>query len=190
MKRFLVLLTLLSVLAILTACSSEPSLVLTDKKVDIVNDKAKTGSMTLQQGEDAGKEIVATSLYYTFHITNEGKKNVGAETKGKGLSVKIVPNENLIVISNEIMGFNLFDPSDYDELGMGHGYSYVGTIDPNETGEFIVSYDLGYEEESQEVRLAPSKEQLEKLKNNAFEATLLIMLGDEEIARYDLSETE
>ncbi len=188
MKRFIVLLTLISVIAILTACSSEPSLVLTDKKVDIVKDKAKTGSMILQQGEKAGKEIVPTSLYYTFYIKNEGTKNVGDEAKGKGLSVKIEPNESLVATSNEIMGFNIFDSSDYDDKGMELGYSYIGTIESNKTGEFIIYYNLGYEEESEEVRLAPSKEQLEKLKNNALEATLIVRLGDEEIARFDLGE--
>ena len=188
MKRLTVLLTLLAVIVILTACSSEPSLVLTDKKVDIVNDKAKTGSMILQHGENAGQEIVPTSLYYTFTIKNEGNKDVGDETKGKGLSVKIELNEKLIAISKEVVGFNLFDASDYDEIGMRHGYSYIGTIEPNKVGEFVVHYELGHEEVSKEVRLVPSKEKLEKLKNNALEATLLVLLGDEEVARFDLSE--
>ena len=51
MKRFMALLTLISVIAILTACSSESSLELTNKKVEIIDDKERLGSMILQQGE-------------------------------------------------------------------------------------------------------------------------------------------
>lgn len=190
MKRFIVLLTFISVIAVLSACLTKISLELIDTEVDIISDKNKVGSTILQEGEKKGKEVVPTSLYYTFSIKNEGNKKIGDINKGEGLSVKIEPNEKLLTTSDEVMGFNIFEPADYDEKGMGYGYSFVGIIEPNETGEFTIYYDLGFEEESTEVRLAPSKEQLDKLKDNALEATLIVLLEDEEIARFNLSENK
>ena len=118
MKRFIVLLTVISVIAILTACSSEPSLEITNKKVEIINDKDKTGGMILQQGENAGKEVVPTALYYTFTIKNEGSKKLGDATKP--LAVKIEPNEKLLTVSKEVMGFNIFNPKEFDNSGLGY----------------------------------------------------------------------
>lgn len=185
MKRFIVLLTLISVIAILTACSSEPSLELINKKVDIINDKGKTGAMILQQGEKAGKEVVPTALYYTFTIKNEGSK------KTKPLIVKIEPNEKLLSVSKEVMGFNIFNPEEYNNSGLGYGGSTYGTIlEPNTEGKFILHYDLGVDEETTEALLVPSKEQLKKLEDNALEATLIVLLDNEEIARFDLNKKE
>ena len=71
MKQFSLLITLLLVvISILTACSTDPSLELVRAEADIVNDKNKTGSTILQEGDKAGKEVVPTSLYYTFSIKN------------------------------------------------------------------------------------------------------------------------
>ncbi|OCA92609.1 hypothetical protein [Pseudobacillus wudalianchiensis] len=188
MKRFIVLLTLISVIAILTACSSEPSLKLTNKKVDIINDKGKTGAMILQQGEKAGKEVVPTTLYYTFTIKNEGSKKLGDTTNL--FTVKIQPNEKLLTVSKEVMGFNIFNPKEYDNSGLGYGSSYVGILEPNTEGQFILHYDLGVDEETTEALLVPSKQQLEKLRNHALEATLIVLLDNEEIARFDLNKKE
>lgn len=188
MKRFIVLLSLISVIAILSACSSKTSLELTDKEVDIINDKDKTGSMILQQGEKAGKEVVPTALYYTFTIKNEGSKKIGDTTEP--LIVKIEPNEKLLTVSKEVMGFNIFNPKEYDNSGLGYGTSYGSILEPNTEGQYILHYDLGINEETTEALLVPSKEQLEKLKNNALEATLIVLLGNKEITRFDLSKTE
>lgn len=189
MKRFIVLLTLISVIAILTACSSEPSLELTNKKVEIINDKGKTGAMILQQGEKAGKEVVPTTLYYTFTIKNEGSKKIGDTTKP--FTVKIEPNEKLLTVSKEVMGFNIFNPKEYDNSGLGYGSSSGGGIlEPNTEGQFILHYNLGVDEETTEALPVPSKEQLEKLRNHALDATLIVLLDNEEIARFDLNKKE
>lgn len=182
------LLTLLSVLAILTACSSEPSLELTKNEVEIVKDKEKFGYMTLQQGEKAGREAVPTKLFYTFKIKNVGSKKIGDEVES--LTMKIEPNEKLVTVSEEVMGFNIFNPEGYNETGLGYGKTANGIIGPDEEGKFTLHYDLGIDIETTEALLVPSKEKLEKLKKYALDATLVVMLGDEEIARFDLSKKE
>lgn len=193
LKRFIVLLISILVIAVLNACSSKTSLDLTDKEVSIIKDKEKTGSMTLQQGEQAGKEVVATSLYYTFSIKNKGSKKIGRAIPSKpseALKVKIEPNKKLLTVSKEVMGFNIFNPTDYNNSGLGYGHSFDGVIEPNSEGKFIVYYELGINEETKEVFHTPPKEQLEKLRDNALDATLIVLSGNEEIARFDLSKKE
>ena len=199
LKRFIVLLSLISVIAVLSACSTKTSLELIEPEVDIINDKERTGSMTLQQGEKAGQEVVPTSLYYTFTIKNEGNKKIGNTTESvkekignttEGLKVKIEPNEKLLTVSNEVMGFNIFNPTEYENSGLGYGQTSIGVLEPNGEVQYVFIYELGINEETTEALLAPSKEQLDKLKTNAMEATLIVSFNDEEIARFDLSKKE
>lgn len=185
MKRFILILTIISALSVFSACSAKTSLKLIDTEVDIINDPERTGSINLQQGEKAGQEVIATSLYYTFVIKNEGSKKIGDTTKD--LTVKIEPNEKLLTATKEVMGFNIFNPTEYNGSGLGYGQSFHGVLEPNEEGQYILYYELGINEETTEVLLAPPKEQLDKLINNALEATLIVLLDNEEIARFDLS---
>lgn len=74
---------------------NKTSLELIETEVDIINDKDITGSMTLQQGEKVGQEVVPTSLYYTFTVKHEGDKKIAKTTEG--LTFKIEPNEKIIV---------------------------------------------------------------------------------------------
>ena len=185
MKRFMALLTIISVIAILTTCSSEPSLELTNKKVEIIDDKERLGSMILQQGEKAGTEAEFTALYYTFSIKNAGNRTIG--NVNEPLKAKIEPNEKLVTVSEEIMGFNIFNTEEYNETGLGYGEAVEGIIKPNAEGKFTLNYLLGINIETDEVLFVPSNEQLEKLEDNALDATLIVMLGDKEIARFDLS---
>lgn len=188
MKRFIVLLTLISVITVLSACSTKTSLELIETEVDIINDKSRTGSLALQHGKKEEQEVVATSLYYTFSIKNEGNKKNGNTTEG--LIARIEPNEKLLSVSNEVMGFNIFNPTEYDNSGLGYGQYFNGVIQPNIEGQYVLFYDLGINEETTEALLAPSKEQLDKLKTNAMEATLIVSFNNEEIARFDLSKKE
>lgn len=183
MKRYIVLLSLIIIVVVLSACSSKKAVELIDTKVDIINDKERIGSMILQTGEKEGQEVVATSLYYAFSIKNEGSKKIGHSSEG--LKIKIEPHEKLLTVSKEVMGFNIFNPAEFDNSGLGYGHSFNVT-----EGQYILHYDLSSNEETTEVLLAPSKEQLDKLKNNALEATLIVLLDNEEIARFDLSKKE
>lgn len=190
MKRFIMFLGLILLLSLLPACSSKPSLELINSSVSIINDKDKTGAIGITQGDKKGQEIVPTALYYEFMIKNVGNKKIG-DTGNKGLQVKIAPNKKLEVISKEIVGINIFIPSSYVGTGLGNGSSFTSILKPGEEGKFILYYDLGVREASPEVPLmAPSKEKLEELKDNALDASLIVLLEDTEIARFDLTKKQ
>ncbi|TDK61801.1 hypothetical protein E2K98_13015 [Bacillus salipaludis] len=187
MKRFIKLLGLISVIALFTACSSKQSLELVNSKVDIVKDKRIVGSIGITEGDKKGQELVPTALYYEFKIKNIGNQKIGG-IGGKGLQVKIEPDDKLVAISKETVGFNIFKPSSYDGTGVGYGTSFDGEIQPNKNGDFILTFELGVSEENPQVPLrVPSKEKLEKLKNNALDASLIVTLDGKEITRFDLN---
>ena len=60
-------------------------------------------------------------------------------------------------------------------------------IEPNQEGEYTFDFELGALEENPEIRMAPSSDQLDKLKNSAMDATLIVSVEDEVIARFDLN---
>ena len=184
MKRFIILLGFI----LLTACSSKPPVELVSASVDIVNDIDRVGAIGITEGEKKGQELVPTALYYEFTIKNIGNEKIG-DPANKGLDIKIEPNDDLVASSKEIIGFNIFNPSEYDASGMGYGETYESVLKLDQEGKFTFHYDLGVSEENPNVRfLVPSKEQLKKLNDNALDATLIVFFEDKEIARFDLRE--
>ncbi|CRK82963.1 hypothetical protein [Neobacillus massiliamazoniensis] len=185
MKRYIMPLGLILLFTLLTACSSKSSLELVNSKADIVNDKNKVGAIGITEGDKKGQELVPTVLYYEFEIKNNGHKKIGGI--GKGLQVKIEPSDKLVAISKETAGFNIFKPSSYDGTGVGYGTSFDGEIYPNKNGKYILTFDLGVSEENPQVPLiVPSKEKLNKLKDNALDASLIVTLDGIEITRFNL----
>lgn len=128
-----------------------------------------------------------TALYYEFTIKNIGNKKIG-DPANNGLKIKIEPNTNLVTLSQEIIGFNIFNPSEYTNSGLGYGGSYESVLKLNQEGKFTLHYLLlGVSEENTYVPvLVPSKEQLKKLNDNALDATLIVFFEKKEIARFDL----
>ncbi|MGE8207847.1 hypothetical protein ACQKP0_25620 [Heyndrickxia sp. NPDC080065] len=186
MKRFIMLFGLISLFTILTACSSKPSLELVGSKVDITNDKGKVGSIGITEGDKKGQELVPTALYYEFEIKNNGHKKIEG-ISDKGIQVKIEPNDKLVAICKETVGFNIFNPSSYNDTGVGYGTSFDGVILPNKNGTYILTFDLGVSEENPQVPLrVPSKEKLNKLKENALDASLIVTLDGKEITQFNL----
>ncbi|MBZ5751663.1 hypothetical protein [Metabacillus rhizolycopersici] len=186
LKRLVVLIGFISILTLLTACSSKPSVELVNTSVDIINDKDKLGAIGITEGDKKGQELVPTALYYEFTIKNTGNKKIG-DTGDKGLEIKIEPNDNLVVSSKEIIGFNIFNLSEYGESGLGYGYTFASILEPDQEGKYTLHFNLGVSEENPQVPfLVPSKEQLEKLNDDALDATLIVLLEDKEIARFDL----
>lgn len=184
-------------LLLLSGCSSKPSLELVSSTVDIRNDEERLGGIGITSGEKSGEIIVPTALSYDFVLKNTGKKTLGsAENPNKqtfeyddGIKVHIEPNEKLKAVSEEIMGVNIFS---FDEEGrqiaeLGTGKTGVPIIEPNQEGKYTFDFILGANEENPEIRVVPSAEQLEKLKENAMEASLIVSIEGEEIARFDLS---
>lgn len=186
MQRFIVLIGFISLLTLLNACSSKPSLEIVNTNADIINDKDRLGAIGITEGDKKGQELIPTALYYEFTIKNTGNKKIG-DIGDKGLEIQIKPNDNLVALSKEIMGFNIFNPSEYEASGMGHGHNFESILEPDQEEKYTLHYDLGVSEENPQVPfLVPSKEQLTKLNENALDAVLIVLLDDKEIARFNL----
>lgn len=170
----------------LCACTNKKSLEVVDAKVEVVTDKSITGSMELQQGKDAGKTITPTALYYCITVKNTGDLDIGSESKG--LTAQIIPNKTLIKASEDVMGFNIFVPYEYRESGLGFGYSLDPVINSGKIKEFTNYFELGYKKKTNETRQVPSNKQLEYLKENAFDATVVFYEDEKELARINLQE--
>lgn len=189
--------SIITVLILLSGCSSKPSVDLVSSTVDFSNDEGRLGGIGITSGEREGEIIVPIALSYDFVLKNTGKKTLGGTEKlnqqtfefEDGIKIFIEPNEKLKAVSEEIMGVNIFS---FDEEGrqiakLGHGQTGVPIIEPNKEGEYSLDFILGALEENPEIRLAPSSEQLEKLKEHAMDATLIVSVEGEEIARFDLN---
>ncbi|WP_179295461.1 hypothetical protein [Bacillus sp. FJAT-45350] len=67
------------------------------------------------------------------------------------------------------------------------GKTGLPILEPYQEGKYTLDFTLGALEENPDVRLAPTPEQLEKLKEHAMDASLIVSIEGEEIARFDLS---
>ena len=159
---------------------------LTSTSAEIIKNKEKTGSIITVDDEQNTVELVPTSLYYEFTIKNIGNTKIN-DLENTDLDITIQPHDSLIESSNEIIGFNIFDPDEYDLTGLGYGHSFASSIETGEEEIFTLHYDIGVDEETPDVSiLVPSQEELEALTEHALDATLIISLEDEEIARFDM----
>ncbi|MGG0413358.1 hypothetical protein [Peribacillus simplex] len=188
MRKCIFFISLFFVSIFLSACSSNPSLELVDANVDIVKDKSLVGSIGITEGERKGAELIPTALFYEFTIKNSGNKTVGIEEVDKGIELKIEPKDKLKAVSEDVIGFNIYNPEDYNESGVGFGQSFFSVLKPDQKGKYTLHYDLGVSEENSQVPLlVPSKEKLDELKEYAFDAFLVVTIEKEEIARFDLN---
>jgi hypothetical protein len=179
---------IVSLLLSLSACSSKPQLKLESSKVLITNDEGLNGAIGITTGPNKGQKLVPTDLYYKFKIDNIGSYF----DKQNPIKVKIIPKETLINTSKEVIGFNIFKASNYMNTGLGTGLGtgYTSGIQPKENGygQFTLSYELGVSKRNNQTELlVPSNEKLNKLKNNALNAYLVVTQKGKEITRFDLS---
>lgn len=187
MKKHLYFFILFLILFILTACSSDSSVELIDANVKIVKDKELVGAIEITEGERKGEELIPTALYYEFKIKNSGNKTLGAENIDEGIEVKIEPKNKLKDVSEEIIGFNIYNHEEYNESGIGFGETSELILSSNQEAEYTLHYDLGVSEENPNVPiLVPTGEKLEELKNVAFDAFLVVTIENDEIVRFDL----
>lgn len=187
--------SLLTILIVISGCSREQSLVLENATVDLRNDEERLGATGITSGEREGEFIVPIALSYDVVLKNTGKKKLGGMEKPNkeefkyddGIEVNIVPNEKLKEVSEEVMGFNIYNENE-NEFGIGQT-SYP-LLEPNQEGKYTFDFDLGALEENPELKLAPPIEQLEKLKEHAMDASLIVSIEGEEITRFDLSDLD
>ncbi|PJN90670.1 hypothetical protein [Bacillus sp. mrc49] len=189
-KWFILFISFFFVLFFLPGCSAKPSLELVDADVDIVKDKSLVGAIRITEGERKGDELIPTALFYQFTIKNNGNDPVGSiEKADKGIELKIEPKDQLKSVSKDVIGFNIYNPDNYNESGVGFGQSLISIINADQKEKYTCTYDLGVSEENPEVPLlVPSKEKLAQLKENAFNAFLIVTIENQEIARFDLDE--
>ncbi|MFD4819459.1 hypothetical protein [Peribacillus butanolivorans] len=192
---FKFVISIFTVLLLLSGCSSKPSLDLVSATVEIRNDEGRLGGIGITSGEKKGEIIVPITLSYDFVLKNSGRKTIGGMEKlnsetyeyDDGIKVYIEPNENLQAVTKEVMGFNIYNEKGRKLAYLGIGETSSPVIERNQEGKYTFDFDLGALEKNPEIRLAPSSEQLEKLKEHAMDATLIVSVEGEEIARFDLS---
>jgi len=180
-------------LLLLSGCSSKPSLELISSTVDIRDDRS--GGIGITSGEREGEMIQPISLSYRFVLKNTGKKTLGGMEKFNnetfeaedGIKIYIEPNENLREITEEVIGLNMYNEEEMQQANLSLGKTSNPILGPNQEGEYTFDFDLGALEENPVIRIAPSSEQLDKLKRNAMDATLIVSIEKEEIARFNLN---
>lgn len=185
-----------TVFILLSGCSSKPSVDLVSSTVELRNDEERLGGIGITSGEKEGEIIMPTALSYDFVLKNTGEETLGGVEElneqtyeyEDGIKVYIKPNEKLKAVSEEVMGVNIFS---FDEEGeQVAGKTGVPIIEPNKEGKYTFHFMLGALEENPEIRLSPPTEQLEKLKEHAMDATLIVSVEGEEIACFDLSNSD
>lgn len=188
LKKRLVLFSFISIFILLAACTSKPPVELIRSKVELKNDKYHLGSMTIMTGERKGEEVVPTALYYSITLKNTSWKKLGKEDPENKVSIKIIPNEELVNASKNIVGFNVFNSEEYVNSGVGFGESYDGVIPKGKAGHYVKYYELGVEDDDQsEFKVAPSIEEMEELLKVSSDATVVVYEGKKEVARLDLN---
>ena len=180
------------VLMMLSGCASKQSVELISSSVEIRDDRS--GGVSITSGDKIGEIIEPISLSYDFVLKNTGKKVLGGMEKinsqtfeyNDGIKVYIEPNEKLQEVTTEVMGFNMYDEEDRQQAGLGMGITGTPVLEQNQEGKYTLDFVLGALEENPEIRIAPSPEQLDKLKRNSLDALVIIHIEDKEVARFDL----
>src|SRR5690625_259806 len=195
-KYFLFVISFSIILIIVSGCSGKQSLELKSATVELNNDEERLGATGITSGEREGEFIVHIALSYDIVLKNTGKRKLGEFAKinekefkvDDGIEVKIKPNEKLKEISEDVMGFNIYNRNDDGILGVGEtGYP---VLEPNKKGKYTIDFILGALVENPDLKLAPPIEQLERMKENAMVASLIVSLEGEEIASFDLSDLD
>ncbi|WP_338472871.1 hypothetical protein R4Z10_09180 [Niallia sp. XMNu-256] len=180
----------------LVGCSAwnEPSVGLTNKSVDIhIADK---DIQHLDASNQIEESFSTVSLRYNFSIKNTGSQTVGGieepnpETfeMDDGLKYTIEPSEELLKLTIELFGFNIFDESERVANNLGMGKSIIPMLKAGEVGDNVLDFDLGVKEQTDQYMTAPSMDLLNTLKENALNSTLIVSVKDREIARFKLNE--
>ncbi|MDF2606846.1 MAG: hypothetical protein K0S34_1041 [Bacillales bacterium] len=184
MKNLIIILSIFFALSSLAGCSPADPLVLVNSKVSIIKDKEKIGGIGITEGVNKGKEVVPTSLYYEITLKKTNNEQFEDITR---LKFVIVPSNDLKETSKSIIGINVFNQEEYSGSGLGHGESITASLKPNKDLVYNSNYALGVDIVDPQFTLkTPSSDKLEKLKEKALDATLIVYRGEKEISRLKL----
>ncbi len=201
MKRYFTLIILFVIMFSISGCSSkanlsEANLELTNFNVAIVKDKSVNGTIIITNEDENEQEFISTALVYEFTIKNKGNKKIGRKSKiekdklafsSQDNQIRIEPNEDLEDKTLEIIGIDIFDPSSYMNTGLGFSSPPL-ILKPGEEKKFILTYDLGVDEENPfNLPIIPSEEKLTELESYALDGILVIIVENEKIAHFNLN---
>lgn len=201
MKRYFTLTILFVIMFSISGCSSkanlsEANLELTNFNVAIVKDKSVNGTIIITNEDENEQEFISTALVYEFTIKNKGNKKIGRKSKiekdklafsSQDNQIRIEPNEDLEDKTLEIIGIDIFDPSSYMNTGLGFSSPPL-ILKPGEEKKFILTYDLGVDEENPfNLPIIPSEEKLTELESYALDGILVIIVENEKIAHFNLN---
>lgn len=193
MKRYFTLTILFVIMFSISGCSSkanlsEANLELTNFNVAIVKDKSVNGTIIITNEDENEQEFISTALVYEFTIKNKGNKKIGRKSKiekdklafsSQDNQIRIEPNEDLEDKTLEIIGIDIFDPSSYMNTGLGFSSPPL-ILKPGEEKKFILTYDLGVDEENPfNLPIIPSEEKLTELESYALDGILVIIVENE-----------
>ncbi|WP_019244235.1 MULTISPECIES: hypothetical protein [Bacillus] len=115
-------------------------------------------------------------LYYKVALKNAGS-DIGKNIK-KDLQMKIIPNDDLIQASEEVLGFNVFIET--NGYRGGEGRNSISYIKENEVGDFDLFYSVGFDEDTpSKYTKAPSKQKLALLQEKMTDAVAVITDNNE-----------
>lgn len=183
----------LVIIILLMGSLGKSSLELISSSAEIRDDRS--GAIGIMTGKRKGEFVNTISLSYSFVLRNSGSITLGGAEKpdikfgfDDGIKVSIEPNEKLLAVVKEVMGFNIFEEEERMKNHLGNGTTSAPFLEPGMEVNYTFDFVLGAIEENPEIRAVPSQEQLDKLERNSMEATLVIQIEDTEIARFDLSQ--
>lgn len=157
---------------------------LSDVKVEIYSDESKFGSIDI--GND---KHIPTVIEYQLTLHNEGNQSIGSlsfdkeKNQEQGLRIEIEPQEPLRQSMLDVFGQDIINGND-----LGNGATGDSRLKADKKGSFTRYYLLGTEDDISGLPKLPPKGKLNELENNALYADVIVYLGENRIARFDLSD--
>lgn len=168
MKRFIVLF-LISVF-LLSGCAHKPPVELVDASAQI---------LMVDSVEKPGEK--QTALLYKFFLKNPQRKKIGDALSQ--IKVQIKPDKEFLSTLDQTVGLNIFDPF----ARVARGYQGPAEIPSDKQGEYRLDYILDSIKRTDSPGLISlDQKALNMIEQNAMNATLIVTMGDKEIAQFDL----
>ena len=189
MKHLITFVTgVLLILMLISGCSKEPSSIELISSYSEISDDSFDPMLSMDK-EYKGEDFQLISLNYYFTLLNLSDETLGSmDINPKtyrafdGIELSLEPNKKFKRVLQDVLGIDCL----VEKYGIAR--SGISMIEAGKEEEYIIYFVLGANKENPEYKLAPSQEQLDKLKRNSMEATLIVSIGDDnEIARFNLN---